>query len=344
MRVLVRCDADRSTGVGHLGRALALTEAARARGWEVVLCGRVEGAWALEQITAARLDVLPAVDEPGALADLALETGAQVLHLDHYGDLGPSHALHEQADARHLLLTAVADFDFGVREADLVVNPNYGGDQVQPAAAGRYLGGPSFALVRAAVRSARAERGDRAVREDDAGQAPDSDLRCLVVMGGTDPFGATRPMVELLAQAAEVDVAVDVLTVDHRALEEHFGTVHGHLTLRFLPPQADLPRRLAATDVAVSAAGTTMLELSCIGVPSAVLCVTDNQARGYAAAVAAGTALGLGTLANRSGAAPLRTLLGDAVLRAELAAAGRRTVDGRGPERVLDAMAELHAG
>ena len=344
MRVLVRCDADRSSGVGHLGRALALTEASRARSWEVVLCGRVEGTWAQELVAAADLDVRPATDDPEALADLAVQAGAQVLHLDHYGDLGPRHVLHEETRNRHLTLSAVADFSFGARDADLIVNPNYGADEVTPGSIGRYLGGPSFGLVRAAVRAAREER---ALRENHAaldGTSRGAALRCVVVMGGTDPFGATAPAVELLAEAAEEEVDVEVLTADHQALRSRYGSTLGWLRLEFLPPQGDLPKRFAASDMAVSAAGTTLLELSCIGVPAALLCVTENQARGYSAAVAAGTALGLGTLAAPVGPAPLRMLLGDATVRAQLAAAGRRTVDGLGPDRVLDAMAEHHAG
>ena len=51
----------------------------------------------------------------------------------------------------------------------------------------------------------------------------------------------------------------------------------------------------AAADLVISAAGSSLSELLCIGAAAAVVCVADNQQLGYARVVAAGTAAGLGS-------------------------------------------------
>jgi RimJ/RimL family protein N-acetyltransferase len=104
------------------------------------------------------------------------------------------------------------------------------------------------------------------------------------------------------------------------------------------PPTPDLPALFAAADLVVSAAGVTLLELCCIGVPTALVQVADNQAAGYAAAVAQGLAVGLGT-DPRDHVAELTALLTDPAARAALASKAMTTVDGRGADRILDAAA-----
>jgi RimJ/RimL family protein N-acetyltransferase len=102
------------------------------------------------------------------------------------------------------------------------------------------------------------------------------------------------------------------------------------------PPTPALPALFAAADLVISAAGVTLLELCCIGVPAALVQLADNQAAGYQAAVAQGLAAGLGT-DPREHVNALRTLLRDPVHRAALAQHARTVVDGRGADRILDA-------
>ena len=104
------------------------------------------------------------------------------------------------------------------------------------------------------------------------------------------------------------------------------------------PPTPDLPALFADADLVISAAGVTLLELCCIGVPAAIVQLADNQAAGYRAAVDQGLAVGLGTVADLPTAAPIvRALLEDPERRAALGAAASSVVDGRGADRILTA-------
>jgi spore coat polysaccharide biosynthesis predicted glycosyltransferase SpsG len=93
-------------------------------------------------------------------------------------------------------------------------------------------------------------------------------------------------------------------------------------------------------DVVVSAAGTSAWELLCLGAPTALVRVADNQRAGYDAVVRSGAARGLGAVEDLArdpaARAGLTRLLTDAQLRADLRARARSTVDGDGRRRVVD--------
>jgi spore coat polysaccharide biosynthesis predicted glycosyltransferase SpsG len=109
-----------------------------------------------------------------------------------------------------------------------------------------------------------------------------------------------------------------------------------------IAPTDELPKLLSDTDLAVSASGTSTWELLCLGVPAALIWVVDNQIIGYERTVARGLAAGLGHVSglDRSSRAAvvLRRLLTDPPLRAALASRAWAAVDGRGAQRVADAL------
>jgi UDP-2,4-diacetamido-2,4,6-trideoxy-beta-L-altropyranose hydrolase len=100
----------------------------------------------------------------------------------------------------------------------------------------------------------------------------------------------------------------------------------------------------------VVGAGTTMWEGACLGTPMVAVVVADNQATPAAAAATRGFVevvegrpgrAGLGC-AERVGDT-VAALLADDDRRASLGRHGRAAVDGRGAERVADALANLFA-
>jgi spore coat polysaccharide biosynthesis predicted glycosyltransferase SpsG len=92
---------------------------------------------------------------------------------------------------------------------------------------------------------------------------------------------------------------------------------------------------LAAADIVVTAGGVTLLEALCLGRPTVAVVTAPNQRSNVEGVVADGAALASGiddvvTVVER--------LVGDHALRQELSAAARRVIDGRGAERVADAI------
>lgn len=356
MRLLLRCDAGPSTGVGHAVRCAAIAEAADSAAHEVFWSGRLDGLEWLWAGLAARSaadapgaprppgTVLPPADSADDLVTLCTEHRIDVVHVDHYR-LGPE--LRDALNPHGVVLSSMEDFHSGRRAADVVVDPNLGAERHPRPDDGSplLLRGPRYAPLRESVRRARTQREGRGpvgpparTGAVTATTRPAHDPpRVLVVMGGTDAAGLLPGTVRALA-ATGVPAAVDVVRPPGRTLDAAWS---GPVRFRTVDPLPDLPGAAADVDLVVSAAGTTVWELCCVGVPMALVRAADNQLEGYQAVTEAGAAAGLGTAADLSGpdaVDTLRELLSDAALRDGLAARAHDVVDGRGAERVLDAV------
>lgn len=352
MRVLLRCDAGPATGVGHAVRCAAVAEAAQLSGHEVFWSGRLDGldwlwagllhfAWRAYTPLPGAVDepapgapgvLLPPADGAADLVALCREHRIDAVHVDHYL-LGTD--LRTALAAAGVALCTVEDFTTGRRPGDVVVDPNLGAaehprpDDGSPV----LLRGPEHAPLRMAVRRARRRRAIRVATAPVAGPP-----RVLVVMGGTDAAGLL-PLVVAAVAGAGVPAEVDVVVPAGHAVELPDD---GPARFRAVGPLPDLPAAMAEADLVVSAAGTTVWELCCVGAPMALVRAADNQAEGYRTVVAAGAAAGLGgvdDLTEREpAAAVLRDLLTDAGRRAELAVRARTVVDGEGAARIVDAI------
>lgn len=384
MRLLLRCDAGPTTGVGHAVRCAAVAEAAGLAGHDVHWSGRLDGLdwlWsgltrpggaetgtALPSDTALPPDtarppatvlppgiVLPPADTAADLVALCRDHRIDAVHVDHYL-LGTD--LRAALNAAGTVLSTVEDFGTGRRPGDVVVDPNLGSqnhprpDDGSPV----LLRGPRYAPLRATTRRARARRADLVAGSSGAGSGGgvgssgagfgggSSAPRVLVVMGGTDAAGLLPTVVDAL-RAADVPAEVDVVVPAGRTLDLPPG---GPARFRAVPPDPDLPAAMAAADLVVSAAGTTVWELCCVGVPMALVRVVDNQAEGYRTVVAAGAAAGLGSVDDLRGsdtaAGTLRALLTDPARRNAMAGRARTVVDGDGAGRIVDAITAAITG
>ena len=295
--------------------------------------GAVELPWAVEQLSARGLTAELVADER-QFVDHCHRRGVDLVMVDGYAFDGSLGAALSAAGAR---VVAMVDGEFGAHQwADLYVDQNLGSARPE-GARGRWLVGPEYVLLRDVVRS---RRGASTVGNDPA--------RILVVFGGTDPYRGAPVLTDLLL-ATGLPVQV-VAVAAGAALEDELRAlrVGGGQTLEVLGPQDDLPGLALGCDAAVSAAGSTVWEFACLGVPTALVCVTDNQLLGYRAA-SQELCLPLGHLEELRGDEEarvaarglLRTLVLDPELRAAMAGRARRIVDGEGRVRVADAMEEL---
>ena len=322
MRILVHCHGGPEIGAGHVFRAAAVAEEALRRGHEVDLHGTFEGSLVADRVRSlgVRTVATPRLDS------------YNVVHLDTYAPYGDELARRATGAA---LVSNVEDATFGRRPADLVVDPNLGAEGTAREGGPVLARGSRWALLRRSV----ADRAGSAGLRDEAS-------RILVVLGGTDPLGVTGEVLDLLADTGRplqvTAVAQPDTGNDLRRRAQDLG-----LDVDLMPPQPDLTDLMLASDLTVSAAGTAVWELCCLGVPAALVCVADNQRAGYDRVIGRGGAVGLGDpgrgLDRESAAATLREVLDDAGLRRSLAAAGRRLVDGRGAWRVVGAWEQLTA-
>lgn len=317
MKIGLVCLASNSVGGGHLIRCLALAEQGHSRGHDVVLVGAWEAHPAAQSLPEW-LEVVEVGDLASAASFLKRAT-VDVCHADLYEPFDfPSHALS----------SAMRDGAFGTSPSSLVFDPTIAPTvrDMRPAESS----GPDYAPLR---RSVVDRRG--------AWRAPTGDGHSvLVALGSTDPTGLSPKVLRAVASLPGVRVTVVGRSV---GAEEH-----GHLNVTRLPFVEDFAALALRHDLVVTAAGSTTLELACLGVPMAVLCVSDNQREGYARLVERDLVLGLGDAT--TGWSPDR-VAADVEYRLEeeevrVAAADRAAalVDGLGASRIVQAWERSIAG
>jgi hypothetical protein len=164
--VMVLADAQPKTGLGHLGRCLAICE--ELDGLAGLAGEGVEGAGALG---AGFVRVVPA------------STPAPIVLIDRAEPTGVEEVSRLQAESRRVCL--LDDPGEGRVAADLVIDPPTGISW--PPAGGRRLAGFEHALVRRSVRAAAA--------------CPELGVEVLLSMGGSDPEGLTPALARALRAA-----------------------------------------------------------------------------------------------------------------------------------------------
>jgi spore coat polysaccharide biosynthesis predicted glycosyltransferase SpsG len=105
---------------------------------------------------------------------------------------------------------------------------------------------------------------------------------------------------------------------------------------------------MARADLAVSAGGQTLYELARCGTPTIAFCAGPDQAHNVRALDLAGAVVDAGTAGSPGWldrlADAVRRVSADDALRTSLSRAGRRLIDGRGADRVRDAILRLLEG
>ncbi len=314
--------------MGHLMRTLTIARAARDRGWSASVFGDVDevGADILRRMDP-ELELHTTHGSGASIGDFAdLARGVDVIHLDSYREIPDLSSLGP-------LISNMQDGPFGVRDADLAIDANLASERTfaNPERSLSHLAGIDAAVVRTQVLAQR-----------DVRRTPSTPPRVLVVMGGTDPHGVTARVV---AAFDRLPSRLEITVIDPRRRAEVLSAAessrHSVEVLGFVD---DLPAIARGHDLAVTAAGTSVWDFACMGLPMAIICVADNQRAGYRQVVERGLAVGLGepphqSLDERIGM--LADLLDSPESLAETGAELKRIVDGLGSWRIVASWEQL---
>jgi len=335
-----RADASPGIGGGHVVRSLALADGLAARGWRCLFATIPETTDTVPALAKAGHEVVELAHgqtSPEAI-EQALPCTADWLVADHYGIDADFHRSARRWARRIAVIDELLDRPL---DCDLVV------DQTPDRARTDYDGRvPGHARVLTGPRHALLRPGFAATREQALRRRGDIERvgRILVSFGAVDARNlASRALEGLHASGigAEVDVVVGgsaphAATVAARAVEMPFA-VHVHRQVE------DMASLMATADLALGAAGTTSWERCCLGLPALVIVDADNQAQYAERLQAGGAARVLGTadaVGNGGIAAALADLEADPGRLRDMAEAAAGMCDGRGVERVIDAMEE----
>jgi len=272
------------------------------------------------------------------VVEQAVEQGCDWLAADGYGfDTAFQDAMRE-AGIRLLL---VDDFGHCSRySADLVLNQNLSAHaDLYPHRAERtkLLLGPEYMLL-------RTEFSDDLPCE---AAVPDRARRILVTLGGADPVDATTRVLRALAELSDPSLSVKlVVGVSNRNAARLAETVRDP-RIELLQSVEDMTKPMRWADLAISAGGTTALELCFMGVPTMLCVLAANQVELVRSLAEAGICECLGwhhSLVAGELAARIEALSGSPARRRDMAAAGRTLIDGQGSARIVAAMNASTAG
>lgn len=272
--------------------------------------------------------------EATALAS-RLSSGCDVLIVDHYG----RNAEFER-DCQNFARCVMAfdDRPNRVHDCDLLLDPTPSREvgDYRPLVPDRcrLLLGPEFVLLR----SRFAQMRPAALARHALARRP---ARLFVSMGMTDPQNRTAQVLEGIAQSG-VEIAVDIAlgsSAPHlAALRDRMASLA--IDARLHLDTTDIAGLMASADLGIGAAGSSSFERCCLGLPSLMVVVADNQRDIASSLVAAGAALVLdGDDLVRSVADALGRLCADGQARVAMSEAAAGLCDGRGAERVVAALA-----
>lgn len=319
-------------GTGHVMRCLAL-----AQGWQD-LGGEV---------------ALLAAELPEALAERCREEGIEVRRLP-YGSADAEITAAQAAQADWLVVDGYhfeADYlaavtgsarrvlqidDLGSPEpsaAGLILNQNVtASPALYPWAADteNLLLGGRYALLRREFRAPRSPRRFNGPAR-----------RVLVSFGGSDPCDFTRRAIEALLLCPDLQAKIVVGAANPRLAELRALAAPAGARLEVLSAVTAMVPLMDEADFALSAGGSSVLELAARGLPALVVAIADNQTaisealhtRGLMRSLGWHASVDVATLAQA-----LTAFAADAKAREAFSLAALDLADGRGALRVAEAM------
>lgn len=158
----------------------------------------------------------------------------------------------------------------------------------------------------------------------------------LISLGATDIGGATAPILDAML-GARVDCSIDVvLGANAPSLAHVEMCANRDSRVRLHVARRNMADLTASADLAIGAAGTSSWERCCLGIPSVLLMLAENQQLVGRKLGEAGAAIAVSRWEDTIPAA-LR-LMEDSHARALMSAAAAAVIDGRGAGEVADAV------
>ena len=292
MKVFFRVDASLFMGIGHFMRCLTLADALRERDAQVRFICREHKGHLIDKLSqkAIPVTVLPApviTDTPESesyaswlgvsQADDAKESIAALnneepdwLVVDHYGlDVEWEKQLRPHVKK----LMVIDDLANRIHDCDILLDQNYSIEGksryeglVTPTC--NLLIGPCYALLRSEYLTYR-----KTLRERD-GQVK----RVFVFVGGSDPDNMTGMALKALSNNDLKHLHVDLVigtNNQHREKLNLQAQLRGNV--KIYGPRPHLADLMAKADIAIGAGGATTWERMCLGLPTLVISIAENQ-------------------------------------------------------------------
>lgn len=356
MNIAIRADASVTIGSGHVMRCLALADELRALGARLSFICLVDKGNLIGLIERRGYQVhrLPAAGklfagqksdracksismelEAERMGDIFAGGNADLLIVDHYSlDLEWEQRLRPRVKA----LMVIDDLPDRMHDCDILLDQNFCRDflnryEGKVPKSCRQLLGPKYALLRPEFRKAR-----KAVRE-----WSDGVRSVLVFLGSSDPTNHTARILSafrfLDGFPCEIEVVVGSSNPHKEEIKDMCRKMRG---ARYHCQVDNMAQLMMKADLAVGAGGSTVWERCCLGQPSLITILSDNQYESTVAVAGVGAAINMGwahTVSPEDYAKMIREL--DASDLARMSSRGMELVDGEGSIRAAREIMSL---
>jgi len=339
MNLLFRTDASLKIGTGHVMRCLALAQAWQDAGGRAVFAMAETTPAIREKLQAEACEVVSISAQAGTEQDsretlhIARSQGAEWVVVDGYRFDSDFQCAVKAAGLKLLFLDD--NGHVGFYTCDLVLNQNVHATQsmyAQREPYTRLLLGTSYSLLRREFRSwSGCQR-----------EIPETGRKLLVTFGGSDPDNLTGLAMQAIGQVNVLGLEVVVVVGPSNPHYAFLGKIRSpQHSVRLEQNVADMARLMASADLAVSAAGTTCLEMCFLGLPAIAVAAAENQRASARELDRQGCVVHLeetGNIQVEQLAEMIDKLLKSPAARASLSQRGRELVDGNGAKRVIAAI------
>ena len=359
--VAFRADASVQIGTGHVMRCLTLADSFREHGAECrFICRAHEGnlidlivkrGYLVDALPKASTEIQATEVDLAHINWLGIDWATDAhqtqlaldkakidwLIVDHYGLDHRWELFMRPACKKIMVIDDLADRR---HDCDLLLDQNYGSStsrytDLTPTECNQ-LHGPDYALLKPVY----AQRREKLVPRSGTIK------RALIYFGGgadlEDLTGmALQSFVNLELLKIDLDIVVSKAYAHRMKLEEaaaERGRVRIHSQL------SDLSDLMAQSDLAIGAGGATTWERSCLGLPSIVVSIADNQRPACESLAASGLIKYVGVLRHVSVEqlqVSLQVLISQPEELQRLSSSGMILVDGSGTDRVVQIVSRM---
>ena len=333
MTVWIRADGSAEIGLGHVMRCISIGEAVDPSR------STVEFVTAADPVTQAILPKLPFSPTVIASSD-SLDWMTRVAPGDwvlfdgnHFSDREFRRA--SECGAR---VAVVDDTGQGEFRVDILISPDrISASEYQTKPGAALLLGAEFALVRREFRRVRRLRPNSDTDSRKPITSNNRGLRLAVVLGGTDAFRIGESVARTLADSGRNDQVVLICGPGSKSL----GGANSYDGISMVHDPPDIAGVFDSMDLVISAAGNTAWELACMGMPTILIPLTEDQRNVASIVEVSGAGLVIEPEAmDTTKFVTYLNRMDDPEVRLGMSRMALGLVDGFGPLRIAEALLE----
>ncbi len=342
---MIRADAGTRIGIGHLMRCLALAQAWKDIGGQVIFITACQSEELLQRLREEGFDIhllgrpySDPSDWDRTKEVLASHPNAWVVLDGYHFDETYQQRLKE---AGHRLLVIDDMAHLKHYYADIVLNQNLHAEQLHYSCEPytRLLLGTHYALLRREFLAWKEWKRE----------IPEVARRVLVTLGGSDPENHTLKVIQAVQKVDVTDLeAIVIVGASNTYVDVLESAIRqSQIPIRLIRNAGNMPELMSWADVVVSGAGSTTWELVYMGVPMLAMVLAPNQEAIARLLKERNIAVGL-NFKSTYHSKPINQLIEELLVnkkaRITMSQMGKTLVDGQGAKRItsiiLDQLGE----